>query len=285
MHTKQWPYRSYVIGAKIPKGKLPYALWWDTGDKKSKWIAKPYHYVRLAEFDAQHDILIAGGEDHRTGRADEENIAEEDRYYRLEEWTRKHFPAIESIEYKWSGQILEPLDTLPFMGRNPGNENIYIITGQSGNGITYSTTGAWIITDLITGKKNPLSELFDPSRTSFNSGGDYLHEFGSMVLQYADWFSKSDIEKLADLKPGEGAVFSSGLKKIAVYVDENKKIHTTTAVCPHLGGVLHWNADEKTFDCPLHGSRFNAYGEVINGPASTDLRKIFLNGEHQQLKT
>lgn len=100
MHTKQWPYRSYVIAAKIQKGKLPYSLWWDTGDHDSKWISKPYHYVRLEEFNEQYDMLISGGEDHRTGQADDEDIKEEDRYAKLEEWTRKHFPAIEKIEFK-----------------------------------------------------------------------------------------------------------------------------------------------------------------------------------------
>ncbi|MFE3847017.1 FAD-dependent oxidoreductase [Flavobacterium sp. LB3P45] len=274
IHTKQWPYRTYVIAAKVPKGKLPYALWWDTGDYSSKWLAKPYHYVRLEEFDEQYDILIAGGEDHRTGQADEENIKEEDRYAKLEKWTKKHFPAIGAIEFKWSGQVMEPLDSLAFIGKNPGEDNIYIITGDSGNGMTYGTLGGMIITDIITGKENPLIKIYSPSRFTLKTTADYLHEVGNMVAQYGDWFTPEDIKEIGDLKLGEGGIISFGLKKIAAFRDEQNNVHLSSAVCPHLGGILQWNADEKTFDCPMHGSRFTNEGKVINGPATSDLKKI-----------
>lgn len=274
MHTKQWPYRSYVIAAKIPKGKLPYALWWDTGDHDSKWISKPYHYVRLEEYNEQYNMLIAGGEDHRTGQADDEGIKEEDRYTNLEEWTRKYFPAIEKIEFKWSGQVMEPLDSLAYIGKNPGDDNIYIITGTSGNGMTHGTLGGMILKDIITGKENPWIKMYSPSRITLKTTGDYLHEVGNMVAQYADWFTAEDIKQADELKPGEGGIISSGLKKIAVSRDEENNLHTCTAVCPHLGAILQWNADEKTFDCPMHGSRFTSEGKVINGPASSDLKQI-----------
>lgn len=274
MHTKQWPYRTYVIAAKIPKGKLPYSLWWDTGDQNSQWISKPYHYVRLEEFNAQYDMLISGGEDHRTGQADNENIKEEDRYSNLEEWTRKYFPAIGEIVFKWSGQVMEPIDSLAYIGRNPGDDNIYIITGHSGNGMTHGTLGGLIINDIITGKENPCIKMYSPSRITLKTTGDYLHEVGNMVAQYADWFTPEDIKQADELKPGQGAISSSGIKKIAVYRDEENNLHAFTAVCPHLGAILQWNANEKSFDCPMHGSRFTIEGKVINGPASSDLEKI-----------
>lgn len=274
MHTKQWPYRTYVIAAKVPKGKLPYALWWDTGDHNSKWIIKPYHYVRLEELDEQYDILIAGGEDHRTGQADDENIKEEDRYTKLEKWTKKHFPAIGDIEFKWSGQVLEPIDSLAYIGKNPGEDNIYIITGDSGNGMTHGTLGGMIITDIITGKENPWIKIYSPSRITLKTTGDYLHEVGNMVVQFGDWITPEHIKKIDDLKPGEGGIISFGLKKIAAYRDQQNNVHVWSAVCPHLGGILQWNADEKTFDCPMHGSRFTNEGKVINGPAISDLKKI-----------
>lgn len=276
MHTKQWPYRSYVIAAKIPKGKLPYSLWWDTGDQNSKWLSKPYHYVRLEEFNEQFDMLIAGGEDHRTGQADDEHINEEDRYINLEGWTRKHFPAMEKVEFRWSGQVMEPIDSLAYIGKNPGDDNIYIITGDSGNGMTHGTLGGMIINDIITGKENPWIKMYSPSRISLKATPDYLHEVGNMVAQYADWFTPEDIKQTEELKTGEGAIISSGIKKIAVYRDDNNELHACTAVCPHLGAILQWNADEKTFDCPMHGSRFTTHGKVINGPASSDLKKAML---------
>jgi len=276
MHTKQWSYRTYVIAGKVPKGRLPYSLWWDTGDLDSQWITQPYHYVRLEEFNDQYDMLIAGGEDHRTGQADNEDIKEEDRYDKLEKWTRKRFPDMETIEFKWSGQVMEPLDSLAYIGKNPGNDNIYIITGDSGNGITHGTLGGIIIRDIIMKKDNPWIKIYSPSRITLKTSGDYLHEVANMVAQYGDWFSAETIKEAENLKPGEGGIISAGLKKIAVYRDENNQLHACTAVCPHLGGILHWNADEKTFDCPLHGSRFTAEGKVINGPASSDLKKMVL---------
>lgn len=274
MHTKQWPYRTYVIGAKVPKGKLPYALWWDTGDMESKWVSEPYHYVRLEEFNEEYDMLIAGGEDHRTGQAEEENIKEEDRYQRLEDWTRKHFPDMERVVFNWSGQVMEPVDLLGYIGKNPGEDNIYIITGDSGNGMTHGTLGGIIITDLIMGRENPWASIYSPSRITLNIVKDYLDEAGQMAKYYTDWFTKKDIKEVSELQPGEGGILSKGFKKIAVYRDENNVVHSCTAVCPHMGGILHWNADENTFDCPIHGSRFNHEGKLLNGPCNIDLKKI-----------
>lgn len=273
MHTKQWAYRSYVIAVKVPKGKLPYAMWWDTGNQDSKWITKPYHYVRLEPFDDENDLLISGGEDHKTGQADEENLPEEHRYAALVSWTKTHFPYFTEIVFKWSGQVMEPIDGLAFLGKNPGDDNIYIITGDSGNGMTHCTIGGLLISDLIQGEKNDWEEIYSPARMTLKVGTDFISEVGSMAYKMAkDWVS-ADIDKPSELKNGEGGILSTGLKKIAVYRDENGKLHSCTAVCPHLGGVVQWNNDEKSFDCPLHGSRFTTDGTVINGPAISDLKK------------
>lgn len=233
-----------------------------------------YHYVRLAEFDEKHDLLISGGEDHRTGQADDEGIKEEDRYTGLIEWTKKRFPFIEDIVYKWSGQVMEPIDSMAYIGKNPGDDNIYIVTGDSGNGMTHGTLGGIIITDIIMERDNPWIKIYSPSRITSKTTGDNLKEVGNMVLQYGDWFTGADIKTPEDLKPGEGGIMSSGFRKIAVYCDEESNLHTCTAVCPHLVAVLQWNADEKTFDCPMHGSRFTTEGKVINGPATSDLKKV-----------
>lgn len=273
MHTKQWAYRTYVIAAKVEKGVLPYAMWWDTGNQFSKWVAKPYHYVRLEPMGDDYDLLIVGGEDHKTGQADEEHISEEERYVRLTQWAKQHFPYFSQVQYKWSGQVMEPVDCLGFIGKNPGDDNIYIITGDSGNGMTHGTIGGLLINDLITGNKNPWEDLYNPARITFKTGDDYLSEVGNMAYKMAkDWIASGDIKDVSQLPNGEGAIISSGLKKIAAYRDSNGLLHTCTAVCPHLGGVLQWNSDEKSFDCPLHGSRFTPYGEVINGPALTNLK-------------
>lgn len=274
MHTKQHAYRTYVIGGKIPKGVLPYSLWWDTGDQESKWVSQPYHYVRLENYDEKYDLLIAGGEDHKTGQADEEDIPETSRYDILEAWTRTYFPMLDDISYRWSGQVMEPVDCLGFMGKNPGDDNIYIITGDSGNGMTHTTIGAMIICDLIMGNKNKWEDLYSPSRITLKTAGDFMKEAGNMASQYLDWIKGSDLKNTADLPAGEGAVLSEGLQKIAVYRDYDNSLKAFSAVCPHLGCVVQWNNDEKSFDCPCHGSRFDTEGTVMNGPAETDLSKL-----------
>jgi len=274
MHTKQWPYRTYVIAATVPKGKLPYALWWDTGNQDSKWITKPYHYVRLEEYNDEYDVLISGGEDHRTGQADTEQINEEDRYIALDAWTRLHFPDIGSILYQWSGQVMEPIDSLAYIGKNPGDDNIYIITGDSGNGMTHGTLGGLIIKDIITGKENPWIDMYNPSRISLNAAGDYVHETVNMLAQYTDWLTPEEIKQTDEIAPGQGGIISSEMKKLAVYRDEENHLHICSAVCPHLGAILQWNADERTFDCPLHGSRYTKLGKLINGPAISDLKEL-----------
>jgi len=274
MHTKQFPYRTYVIAATIPRNAVKPALWWDTGDQESKWITAPYHYVRTQSYSDKFDLLIAGGEDHKTGQADKEEIPEEERYEKLIEWTTKRFTQINDIVYRWSGQVMEPLDSMAFIGKNPGNDNIYIITGDSGNGMTHGTLGGIIITDMINGKENAWSAIYKPTRVPLKVAGNYIRELLSMAGQYVDWISKGDVESADELQNDEGAIVSSGLKKLAVYKDKQGDLHVFSATCPHLGCVVQWNADEKTFDCPCHGSRFSNEGRVINGPAISDLKKI-----------
>lgn len=274
MHTKQHAYRSYVIAAEIPKGSLPYALWWDTGDQDSRWVAKPYHYVRLQPFNDTTDLLIIGGEDHKTGQAENEDVREELRYVRLEQWARERFPMITNIAYTWSGQVLEPIDMLGFIGKNPGDENIFIATGDSGNGMTHGTIAGMLITDLIMGRKNSWEKIYDPARITFSAAGDFIREGVNMAAQYKDIFTPGDIESLASLKNGEGAIMRSGAQKLAVYKGEDTRLHVYSAVCPHLGCYVRWNNDEKSFDCPCHGSRFSCEGKVVNGPAISDLKPL-----------
>jgi Rieske Fe-S protein len=280
MHTKQFAYRTYVIAAKIPKGSLPPALWWDTGDQESTWITKPYHYVRTQRYDETHDLLICGGEDHKTGQAGKENISEEDRYNLLEFWARKHFPSMEEIVYRWSGQVMEPLDSLAFIGRNPGNENVYIVTGDSGNGMTHGTIAGMLISDLIMGYNNPWEDIYDPSRVTLKVTGDFLKEAGNMAAQYLDFLTPGDMSSIEDLNNDDGAVMRSGIRKVAVYKDEQGQVHAFSASCPHLGCNVRWNADEKSFDCPCHGSRFSCTGKVLNGPALSDLKPIDITAMH-----
>lgn len=258
-HTKQAAYRSYVIVGKVPKEGIPFGLYYDTLD--------PYHYVRVEHAD-DHDLLIIGGEDHRVGEAQHP----EEKFEILEEWAKKRFPMMTTILYKWSGQIFEPVDDMAFIGRANKNESLFIATGFSGNGMTYGTIAGILLTDLIQGKPNRWESLYSPDRLP---RGESLYEFckenANTLWQYRDWLTSSDEMTEAKIKPGSGAVLRDGLKKLAIYRDDEGVLHKLSAVCPHLGGIVRWNEAEKTWDCPCHGSRFTSKGKVIDGPANSSL--------------
>ncbi len=277
IHLKQYPYRTYVIGAKIKKGSLPRALWWDTGDfSKNKEIA-PYHYVRTQPHDDTHDLLIIGGEDHPTGIAEEAKVNEEDRYALLEYWAKKYFP-IEDVIYSWSGQVLEPMDSIAYIGRNPSDKkNVYVATGDSGNGMTHGTISGMLITDLINEKQNPWQKLYNPSRFKiFAAGKTFFKELAGGALGYLK--NKSHDSKpveVGQILANEGKIIEVEGEKFAAYRDEHGELHIIGAECTHLGCIIKWNNDEKSWDCPCHGSRFTHEGKVLNGPANKDLEYFF----------
>jgi glycine/D-amino acid oxidase-like deaminating enzyme/nitrite reductase/ring-hydroxylating ferredoxin subunit len=263
MHTKQAPYRSYVIGIEVPASSVAKGLYWDTGD--------PYHYVRVAGRDDDWDLLIVGGEDHKTGQADDG----EERFARLEQWTRQRFAHAGKVHYRWSGQVMEPVDGLAFIGRNPtDSSNVYIATGDSGNGITHGTIAGMLISDLVLGHDNPWARLYAPERKSVSSLLTFASENINVAAQYADWLTPSECKSVDDIPPNQGRIMRDGTSKLAVFRDESGSLHRCNAKCPHLGCIVAWNDTEKSWDCPCHGSRFSGQGTVMAGPSKADLQKV-----------
>ena len=262
MFAKLPAYRTYAIAVEIQKASLGKILVWDTED--------PYHYVRVQEGE-NHDLLIVGGEDHRTGQ---ENDGET-RFANLKTWTDERFPDAGEIKFKWSGQFLETHDGLAFLGRFSDSEpNVYLITGDSGMGMTHGTIGAIIASDQILGRENPWAKIYNPSRLATQSVKQAVPEMIDSTVPYADWVTPGDISSEADLKKGEGAVMRDGMSRIAIYRDENGEIHRLNAKCTHMGCVVRFNSLEKTWDCPCHGSRFSHQGVPINSPAISPLSKL-----------
>ena len=268
IHTKQAPYRTYVIGLRVRRGAIPRMLLWDTGDQTHR--PYPYHYIRLHKMDDGNDLLIVGGEDHKTGQADDWK----QRFGNLEQWTRERFPEAGEVLYHWSGQVMEPVDSLAYIGRNPGDDNIYICTGDSGNGMTHGTIAGILICDLILGVPNGWERVYDPSRKPFSAVEDYVAENANVAAQYTEWVQRGDVDSIEKVAPGEGAVIKEGVRPIAVFRDSSGRVYTSSAVCVHLGCIVHWNSEEKSFDCPCHGSRFTYDGKVVNGPANKDLERV-----------
>jgi glycine/D-amino acid oxidase-like deaminating enzyme/nitrite reductase/ring-hydroxylating ferredoxin subunit len=255
VHTKQAPYRTYVIAGTLPRGSLADALYWDT--------LEAYHYVRLQPVSEEQDLVIIGGEDHKSGEADDG----ERRFTALENWARARLPQLEEIAYRWSGQVLEPVDYCGFIGSNPGNEHIYMVSGDSGQGITNGIVAGMLIADLITKGENAWSDVYDPARKVAGSLGEYLSENLTPVKNFAEYVTAGDVDSIEQLNPGQGGLYRSGLHKTAACRDLNGVLHTTSATCTHLGCVVHWNSLEQCWDCPCHGSQFAPDGTALNGPA------------------
>ncbi len=272
MHTKQAAYRTYVIGVRIPRGSVPRLLMWDTGD--------PYYYVRVETPDsaADHDILLVGGADHKVGQ----EAHPEHRYDDIEQWVRKRFPMAQSIEYRWSGEVMEPSDGPAFLGRNPmDNDNVYVITGDSGNGMTHCTIGGMIVTDLILGLHNPWASLYSPARKVIHGISDFISEQANTLAQYGDWVKGGEVASMENIPAGQGAIVQDGARQLAVYRDDHGKFHAVSAVCTHLGCVVHFNSAERSWDCPCHGSRFATNGEILHGPASSSLAAVQLANQER----
>ena len=261
MHTKQAGYSTYVVALRVAKGAIPKMLVWDTGD--------PYYYVRLTEGDRPgEDLLVVGGQDHKTGQ----DSHPQHRYDEVEGWVRARFPAAGEVAYRWSGEVMEPADGLAYLGRNPGgSENVYLITGDSGNGMTHTTIGAIVITDLIAGRANPWAELYAPSRKAIHGMGEFVKEQANTLAQYRDWLRGGEVKSVEQIAPGQGALMREGARLLAVYRNDDGRLKAVSAACTHLGCAVHWNAGERSWDCPCHGSRFSTDGVVLHGPAARPL--------------
>src|SRR3954464_16037160 len=205
IHTKQAPYTTYVVGLQVRRGDVNPALYWDTAERagmESGIGTVPYHYVRLAKGSgAEDDVLIVGGEDHKTGQAEDF----EQRFQRLEDWARARWPKAGDVTFNWSGQVMEPVDGLGYIGRNPADEeNVYIVTGDSGNGMTHGAIAGMLIPELIRRGDHAWAKLYDPSRITLRATADFAKENINVAGQFVDYFTGGDAGSPDDLKPGEG---------------------------------------------------------------------------------
>ncbi len=254
--TKIAGYSTYAMGVKAPKGRLPEALLWDTAD--------PYLYLRV---DRQEDCdyVIIGGADHKTGQ----EAHPESCYASLETMLERYVPEAQ-VDRRWSGQVIETMDGLPYIGEVCKNQ--FIATGFSGTGITFGTLGAMMFRDYVLGKSNPWQDLLSVERKKLSATWDYLKENKDYPYYLVkDLFSGARDGDTASLPPGEGRLMRCNGKKVAAYRDDSGAITMLSAVCPHMGCIVAWNSSEKTWDCPCHGSRFSAKGELMAGPAEKSL--------------
>ncbi|GAB4457080.1 MAG: FAD-dependent oxidoreductase [Armatimonadaceae bacterium] len=261
------PHRSYVLAVRLDGDRTPPGMY-ITGET-------PYHSVRPHPLDDGTELLLIGGEGHKTGQGGD-TVA---RYQRLEQWARDRFP-VASVEYRWSTQDNKTFDQIPFIGKaSPTSEHLYVGTGFGGWGMTGSTVAGMLLTDLILGRTNAWSEVYHPNRFNLESVPSLIKEnVDSAVHLVGDRLGR---DKEADVPPGEGVILETDDGKVAAYREPGGKLHRMSAVCTHMGCIVGWNPAEKSWDCPCHGSRFTAEGEVLHAPAVRGLgqKPVFRENE------
>jgi glycine/D-amino acid oxidase-like deaminating enzyme/nitrite reductase/ring-hydroxylating ferredoxin subunit len=265
--TKLALYTSYVVAGRMRHGEVPDALFWDTAD--------PYHYLRL-EPRGDHDLVIFGGEDHKTGQADDTSAC----YDRLEQTLKTLLPAVD-VTHRWSGQVIETHDGLPYIGETTAHQ--HAATGYAGNGMTFGTLGAMMACDAVLGRMNPWADLFDTGRTKIRGGlWEYIKENKDYPYYLIrDRFAGAEGRTLRSVKRGQGRILDLDGQRVAAYRDENGSTSLRSAICTHMGCEVGWNEAERTWDCPCHGSRFTPQGNVLAGPAESPLPALDRGNSHR----
>ena len=255
LYFKQASYRTYCVVFQVPPGTVDDVQYTDMLDI--------YHYCRLVA----PDRLLVGGNDHKVGQ-----YPKDDPFAGLIAWAKQTFPTAGAVVSQWSGQVQETPDGLAYIGPSPTGPGIYLITGDSGMGLTHGTLGAMIVSDLVLGHANPWAKTYDPSRKPVTV--ETVQENANTSAQYLDLVTGGDVSDVAEIPNGEGAVVRRGLHKVAVYKSPEGAVREMSAVCTHLKCIVHWNPTEKSWDCPCHGSRFSCQGHVLMGPAVDDLPAV-----------
>lgn len=260
LQTKLALYSTYAIGGRVERGSVPDALMWDTDT--------PYGYLRI-DRHRDYDLVIFGGEDHKTGQVPDT----EPRFERLEQKLRALVDGV-SLAHRWSGQVIETHDGLPYIGETSPRQ--FVATGFNGNGFTFGTLAAMMVADAIQGRDNPWRELFDVGRTKIRAGlWDYLRENKDYPYYLIrDRFAGAQGKSTRTLRRGTGKLLELDGKKVAAYRHEDGRVTLLSPVCTHMGCHVQWNTAESTWDCPCHGSRFTPSGDVIGGPAEKPLEEV-----------
>jgi glycine/D-amino acid oxidase-like deaminating enzyme/nitrite reductase/ring-hydroxylating ferredoxin subunit len=257
------PVRSYCIAARV-RSHLPQGLSISAGS--------PTRSIR-----SYRDVLIVGGESHRTGA----NSATSERFDTLEQFARTHWD-VEAVTHRWSAQDPMPYDHLPMIGRyTPVSGRIFVASGFMKWGLSGGTMAATLLTDLIAGRKNDWAKHFDPNRLSLRSAPK-LAQMNSKVAvdMIGDRLRPGELRSADDLLPDTAGILRTGLGQTGVYRDDDSgTVHAVSLRCTHLGCLLRFNAAERSWDCPCHGSRFDVDGAVLEGPATKPLPTRHLETE------
>lgn len=262
VHTVMKPVREHVLAVKLKSGMPENGIYWH--------VIEGQHYSIRPYSVNNEDFLLVLGEPYKVGHKNET----ENSFKTIERYIRKHFE-VEEIAYTWAAQNYSPADALPFIGRSPLEENVYIATGFAADGLVYGTLAASILKDCINGIKNPLIEIYSPTRfTPVASASDFVKDNADVAFNLLkDYLFYGKAEALQEIKPGEGKTIKLNNERLAAYRNPDGELSIVSGICPHMGCIVHWNNGEKSWDCPCHGSRFDTDGSVLEGPSYHGLAK------------
>jgi glycine/D-amino acid oxidase-like deaminating enzyme/nitrite reductase/ring-hydroxylating ferredoxin subunit len=252
------PERSYALAVRL-RGEVPQGMYLSA--------TSPARSLRSVPTD-EGELLIVGGESHKAGQGDPAS-----HYRKLQEYACERFD-VDSVEYRWAAQDNVPADSLAFIGAlSPLSTRVLVATGFRKWGLALGTEAAAMLTDRVVGRENQFAEVFDPARLNLRASARDLvsHNVASGWHLLADRITGRG--RVGDLRPGQGKVVGAGLGQEAVCRDSDGNPHRLSARCTHLGCIVRWNGPERTWDCPCHGSRFEASGEVRQGPAVRPLER------------
>jgi glycine/D-amino acid oxidase-like deaminating enzyme/nitrite reductase/ring-hydroxylating ferredoxin subunit len=263
--TKLYPYSSYVIAARIPRSGLMQGLFSDTSD--------PYYYLRVHDSGSDRYAIFGGG-DHKTGQVEDTEAC-----YRHVERALREIVGDAAIERRWSGQVIETNDGMPYIGQTAARQ--FVATGYAGNGLTFGTLAGVMAHDFVRQRANPWRAIFDPQRKTLTAAS-----LTTMLTENVDYPVHLVLDRLrqdrtsgVDSVPrGGGKVLRAAGEAVAAHRTDAGELITVSAVCTHLGCLVRWNAAERTWDCPCHGSRFTPDGLVLGGPAEDPLERVQLAG-------
>lgn len=249
-----------------------YVIALDIGDKEFDGmyinIEKPIYSFRNVNFNGENLLLLGGG-GHKTGEMQEKDIG----YNPLIEAAKKWFPD-SKVKYRWSANDCISLDKIPYIGEFSSlYPNIYVGTGFNKWGMTSSYVAAKLVSGKILEKENKYEDIFKATRTNFFVNKDEVKNMVTDTLK-AQVVDRVREENNTKPEKKEGKIIERNGEKIGVYIDEDGKTFAVKPVCTHLGCILSWNKDDKTWDCPCHGSRFDYTGKQLENPAIKDLEQV-----------
>ncbi len=259
LFARMEPIRSYVLGIEV-EGDVPREMFYSTDE--------PCHYIRTLP-TAKGCLVILGGEDHPVGHVTDTA----DRYRRLEKFAGERFK-VRSVKWSWSTQDNYTFDRVPFIGRFPESDHIYVATGFKGTGMTYATVAGMLLSDIITKGESPWQDLYNPGRFKLTAEGVELVKRNVHVAETFVLGRGAEIKDISKMKNEDAGIAEVHGQKIAVYKDDEGEIHAVKPACAHMGCFVSWNGAERSWDCPCHGSRYDYYGQVIQSPATANLERI-----------